>query len=235
MNHKIFILLAGAAILISCENNNFTNSSANSYQSVKIGTQVWMKKNLDVDHYRNGDSIPEVRDIAEWDQLITGAWCYYNNDTAVGKIYGKFYNWYAVNDPRGLAPKGWHIPSDSEWISLENFLISNGYNYDETTSGNKFAKSLASSSGWCTSSNTGAVGYQYYLWKQNTTGFSALAGGYKCTGNVCPVLCNAGEWWSSTSMSDGAAYSRLLWYDYANMMSGGREKTLGLSIRCIKN
>jgi len=78
----------------------------------------WMDKNLDVDHYRNGDSIPEVRDSLVWANLKTGAWCYFRNDSTNGMKYGKLYNWYAISDPRGLAPEGWHIPSLAE---IRNF------------------------------------------------------------------------------------------------------------------
>src|SRR5215831_16955339 len=95
------------------------------YASIKIGHQKWMAKNLDVTHYRNGDKIPQVKNKAAWKALTTGAWCWYNNDSANGAIYGKLYNWYAVNDPRGLAPTGWHIPSDAEWDTLATHLGSN--------------------------------------------------------------------------------------------------------------
>ena len=91
---------------------------AGKYAHVKIGTQVWMSTNLDVTYYRNGDKIPQVKDSVKWARLTTGAWCWYNNDSATGAVYGKLYNWYAVNDPRGLAPIGWHIPSDTEWDTL---------------------------------------------------------------------------------------------------------------------
>ena len=80
-------------------------------KSVKIGNQIWMIENLNVDHYRNGDKLPEVRDNTEWENLTTGAWCYYENKSENGEKYGKLYNWYAVMDPRGLAPIGWHIPT----------------------------------------------------------------------------------------------------------------------------
>ena len=82
---------------------------------VSICSQTWMFKNLNVDRYRNGDPIPNVTDPAIWAGLTTGAYCYYNNDSATyAVVYGKLYNWYAVNDPRGLAPEGWHVPSDVE-------------------------------------------------------------------------------------------------------------------------
>ena len=81
-----------------------------------------MLKNLDVSKYRNGDDIPQVTDATTWANLTTGAWCYYENNTANGTVYGKLYNWFAVNDPRGLAPSGWHIPSQAEWVTLQNCL-----------------------------------------------------------------------------------------------------------------
>jgi Fibrobacter succinogenes major domain (Fib_succ_major) len=89
-----------------------------SYSSVAIGSQIWTDKNLNVSKYKNGDDIPQVTDAAVWASLTTGAWCYYNNDPANETIYGKLYNWYAVNDPRGLAPQGWHMPTDLEWTNL---------------------------------------------------------------------------------------------------------------------
>ena len=94
----------------------------NCIPSITICNQVWMLKNLDVSTYRNGDPIPQVTDPTTWVGLTTGAWCYYNNDPANGAIYGKLYNWYAVNDPRGLAPTGWHVPSDAEWTELSTCL-----------------------------------------------------------------------------------------------------------------
>src|ERR1043165_1390179 len=90
-------------------------------QSVQIGTQTWSTKNLDVSKFRNGDAITEAKTAAEWmaaAEQRKPAWCYYNNDASNGKKYGKLYNWFAVSDPRGLAPDGWHVPSDAEWITL---------------------------------------------------------------------------------------------------------------------
>ena len=98
------------------------NAKTTSFKTVKIGNQVWTSKNLDVATYRNGDVIPQVQDPNAWGTLTTGAWCYYDNDASNGTKYGKLYNWYAVNDPRGLAPKGYHIPSDAEWTQLCDYL-----------------------------------------------------------------------------------------------------------------
>jgi uncharacterized protein (TIGR02145 family) len=96
--------------------------------SVKIGNQVWTSENLNVDHYRNGDQIPEAKTAQEWinaSKNKQGAWCYYDNNPAYGLKYGKLYNWYAVNDPRGLAPEGWHISSTNDWVVLLKFICGN--------------------------------------------------------------------------------------------------------------
>src|SRR5580765_7574137 len=138
MNTIIKTGLAAILLLaISCKKeNNSIQSSQNAdntstqnsisdpgvQAAIKIGTQKWMSRNLDVTYYRNGDVIPHVTDPTKWQALTTGAWCWYNNDSANGAVYGKLYNWYAVNDPRGLVPAGWHIPSDAEWNTLSTYL-----------------------------------------------------------------------------------------------------------------
>jgi uncharacterized protein (TIGR02145 family) len=99
-----------------------TDIDGNVYQTVTIGAQVWMAENLKVTHYRNGDPIPNVTDTAAWEGLSTGAYCEYDNDINNVATYGRLYNWYAVDDSRGLAPEGWHVPSDDEWKQLEMYL-----------------------------------------------------------------------------------------------------------------
>ena len=115
----------------------------NNIETVIIDTQEWTTKNLNVSKYRNGDIIPEVKDYNKWAKLTTGAWCYYNNDPKNGAIYGKLYNWYAVNDPRGLAPKGFHISSDSELNNVTDLKgidgfagLPGGYRNNDGTFGN---------------------------------------------------------------------------------------------------
>jgi len=97
----------------------------NVYRIVKIGNQWWMVENLKATHYRNGDAIPEVTDNTAWENLYvypTGAYCNYENKTDYVDTYGRLYNWYAVNDSHNIAPAGWHIPSDGEWLILADYL-----------------------------------------------------------------------------------------------------------------
>jgi uncharacterized protein (TIGR02145 family) len=187
------------------------------YQPLSIGSQIWMLKNLNVDHYRNGDSIPEVRDPKEWAALITGAWCYFNNGSYDGIIYGKLYNWHAINDPRGLAPNGWHVPSDNEWSPLITYL--GGVN----VAGSKLKET--GTSHWY-SPNWGST---------NESGFSALPGGTCIEYGAFSGIGIYAFWWSSTEYGTYFAWKRYLHNNFADMGRMYDSKGSGLSVRCVKN
>lgn len=117
---SVLIVTLSATNLFAQE-RRMTSPEANEYKTVTIGLQQWMSENLNVGTFRNGELIPEAKTKEEWEAAYkneSAAWCYYNNDPKNGEKYGKLYNWYAVNDPRGLAPAGWHVPTDKEWQSL---------------------------------------------------------------------------------------------------------------------
>ena len=154
-------------------------------QEIKIGTQTWTTKNLDVTKYRNGDAIPQVQDKNAWAKLKTGAWCYYENNTANGTTYGKLYNWFAVNDTRGLAPKGYHIPTDAEWTILTDNL------------GEEAGTKMKSTSGWQNNGNG-----------TNTSGFSGLPGGFRNSYGNFTNFGAFGYWWSSSEDDTYNALSR---------------------------
>ena len=151
-----------------------------------------MAENLNVDHYRNGDSIPQVQDKDKWNSITYGAWCYCNNDPEYGRIYGKLYNWYAVNDPRGLAPKGWHVPTDREWKILEKYLGMGQVNADTTgRRGIDEGDKLKSHSGWVDNGNG-----------SNSSGFNALPGGWGTSSNGgFGPLGGSAYFWSSSEYS----------------------------------
>src|ERR1035437_2232964 len=160
-----------------------TDADGNNYTTVSIGIQIWMVENLKTTQYNDGTSIPNVSDNISWANLDTGAYSWYNNDAATYKnTYGALYNWYTVNTGK-LAPTGWHVPTDAEWTTLENSLIANGYNSDGSTTGDNYAKSLAATTDWAidTYTDAGAIGTD--LIKNNSTGFSALPGGYRINGS----------------------------------------------------
>ena len=186
-------------------------------QTVTIGTQVWMTKNLDVDRFRNGDPIPEAKTEEEW-RAYSGArepaWCYYDNDPKNGEKYGKLYNWYAVNDARGLAPAGWHIPSDDEWRILTDYLGG------ENTAGYK----MKSKSGWEVNGNG-----------TNSSGFSGLPGGSRNYNGPFIGVGEFGNWWSSTEAKAGNAWSRYLDYFNGVVVRNNYGKGGGLSVRCLRD
>ena len=129
---KLLSILVTIILIAACKKSStsvpvptrsLTDIDGNGYDTVKIGSQFWMKQNLNTAHYRNGDIIPQITSTNLWATLYTGAWCWYNNDPAIyAATYGRLYNWYAVNDPRGLAPMGWHVPTDAEWTTLSTSL-----------------------------------------------------------------------------------------------------------------
>lgn len=192
-------------------------STAVFLPTIVIGTQQWQAKNLDVAFYRNGDPIPHVTDPAAWAGLTTGAWCYYNNDPIQGNKYGKIYNWYAVNDPRGLAPQGWHIPSDAEWTTLATTLGG------ESVAGGKMKE--AGTVNWG-APNTGA---------DNSSGFAGLPGGTRYTNGSFDVVGLYGFWWSSTELSTTSAWIRYVTYGSGSFNRANDGKQDGFSVRCLRD
>lgn len=185
------------------------------YPGVTICTQEWMEKNLDVTTYANGDAIPYVTDPLIWTGLTTGAWCYYNNDPSSNATYGKLYNWYAVNDPRGLAPTGWHMPSDAEWTELENCLGGS------SVAGGKMK--VTGTTTWLPP-NADAT---------NSSGFAALPGGVRL--NIFVDLQSFCHLWSATEVNSATSWTR-----YITTYGGTLDKTsfpkyYGLSVRCVRN
>lgn len=185
--------------------------------SVSICCQNWMTKNLNVDTYRNGDPIPNVTDIGVWTGLTTGAYCYFNNDsTTYAATYGKLYNWYAVNDPRGLAPEGWHIPTEFEWSSLGTCLGG------EDIAGGPM-KAIGTT--W-EPPNEGAT---------NFSGFTGLPGGYRDEEGEFYNFYILGIWWSSSEELTDDAWTRYLNYHLDDLLVAHFHKYLGCSVRCIKD
>ena len=188
--------------------------------TVKIGSQEWISKNLNVDHFANGDPIPRAGTIEEWinaSNSHTPAWCYFDNDRSIGRNGGKLYNWYAVSDPRGLAPDGWHIPSDREWVTVINYLGG------EATAG----LSLKNTSGWDNNGNG-----------NNQSGFTGIPGGYRVPSGGFMEIGRTGAWWSSSESSIDSAWARDLQFDQGGKVGKlpvGNYKACGFSVRCIKD
>ncbi|WP_264522380.1 fibrobacter succinogenes major paralogous domain-containing protein [Flavobacterium sp. N1994] len=228
---KIFISILLGLLISSCINNSNSTVSIGK-QGTDGKEQIWMIKNLDVTTYRDGTSIPEVTDPAEWANLTTGAWCYYNNDSANGKVYGKLYNWYAVNDPRGLAPEGFHIPNADEWNALTEYLsissVDNSIGDKIEEGGTPGLKMKEAGTTHWTSPNDDAT---------NSSGFTGLPGGERFDNGTFKCVGLYGYWWSSTDeiTNKDAAWQWNLSWDSWGVEKYYYKKTYGLSVRCLKD
>jgi uncharacterized protein (TIGR02145 family) len=201
----LFIFLAGA----------MAHGQA-GFKSIRIGTQVWMAENLHTAHFRNGEAIPYAATAESW--TLAGkegkpAWCFYENNERNGK-YGRLYNWYAVTDPRGLAPEGWHVASDAEWRVVTDYLGG------EDAAGTK----MKNKTGWIDKGNG-----------TNESGFSALPGGSRNLRGEFAYGQQAGYWWTTTEQDEELAWYRVIdqspYYVYRTNYS----KANGFSVRCIKD
>ena len=211
---------AGTPVLVS-------DIDGNAYQYVIIGTQLWLTENLKVTHFRNGDAIPNVTDSAAWRSLTNGAYCDYNNDGGNVATYGRLYNWYSVTDTRGIAPAGWHVPSDAEWKELEMFVGMNQAAADSegfrgTDEGAKLKE--AGTTHWA-SPNTGAT---------NTSGFAALPSGLRSDGAYSGIG-SYGVFWTPSTADAGGAWTRSLWYNHSSVLRDNSNPHDGFSVRCVKD
>lgn len=221
------IILLVVLVLFGCNNNptepdpeieTVTDIDGNTYQTVRIGDQWWMVENLKVTHYRNGDPITNVTGGLEWvqlEQLTTGAYCNYNNDENNVATYARLYNWYAIDDSRNIAPEGWHVPSDTEWQILVDYLGG------VAVAGGKMKET--GTTHWM-SPNTDAT---------NESGFFALPGGHRSSDFL--GIQRHGGWWSSTEYDTWSAQNLYLVYDSRNVTLIRDAKWYGLSIRCIRD
>lgn len=194
-----------------------TDFDGNEYHTVTIGSQVWLVENLKVTHYRNGDPIEMVSEDAAWERLTSGAYCNYNHSEANAGIYGRLYNWFAVNDDRIIAMEGWHVASDDEWNTLSAYLGGN------SGAGNKLKE--AGTLHW-REPNADAT---------NETGFSALPGGHRNYGGGFDYLNWGGGWWCSTDENGNDAVIRYMDYGAPDTWRYLEDKRYGRSVRCLKD
>jgi len=206
-------------------------SADKEFTSVKIDKQEWMTENLNLVKFRNGDLIPKAKTAMEWKKAIDykkPAWCFYENDSANGRVFGKLYNWHAVNDPRGLAPDGWHVPSDDEWRVLTEFLGGKEI-YGKFYDGKQY---------WYTPSAGGKMlNSQFWGEATNSSGFSGLPGGTRsCFLSFSFNKIRAfGYYWSSTEYKETFAWIRSLQSFEGNVDRDFRPQGEGLSVRCLRD
>lgn len=215
------LIFITSILLLGCSNDdNVQTEEAIEYESVFIGNQEWMLENLDVETYRNGDTIPYVEDEEIWSQLTTGAWTLVTYDGFDGLGYGKLYNWYAVNDPRGLAPEGWSIPTMEDWVELSDFLGG-----EQVAGGRlKSTGTIQTGDGLWSHPNLGAT---------NESGFTALPAPAIWMGGMIPPSAYA-KWWSSDEFNYENGLNVWVSSQEQYFVTAGYKKYSGLSVRCIR-
>lgn len=195
------------------------DGDGNVYTSISIGTQTWLVENLKTTQYTDGSSVPLVSDDIAWQDLTEPGRCWYDNNEESNKNpYGALYNWYAVNTGK-LCPVGWHVPSDEEWTALITFLGG-----EEEASGKL--------------RETGTTHWQSpNIEATNSSGFTALPGGFRTSAGIYEKKGEVGVWWSSTEVngSPDDAWERYLVFDNTYAYRGADFKSLAFSGRCIKN
>ena len=222
-----------------------TDQDGNTYDYLTYGDQVWTVDNAEMVTYRDGTPIPQVTNSSYWDSLTTGAWVYYDNDPTKPR----FYNWYAVmgihdTDPntpnKEFAPEGWHVPTDAEWTTLEEYLIANGYNYDGTTTvvgdpatANKIAKAMASTTEWDSSTNEGAIGNDQSL--NNSSGFNVVPEASLYFNEASFDEGSFAIFWSSTDYLSSRAYHRILYHKFDFLDRYYAYKQDGFSVRFVRD
>jgi len=212
----------------------------NVYQTVIIGEQEWMAENLRVTRYNNGDDIPTGLNEHEWGWTTSGAYAIYYNDDNMLEAYGKLYNWYAVDDARGLCPEGYAVPSDANWTALVNYVVSEGFpnefhNLNGAGNALKSCRQVGHPDGGdCDTS-------EHPRWNSHGThsgfdefGFSALPGGNRFTSGNFSDVGDFGDWWSSSEHSSANAWYRSMGIVHGSVSRNHYLKILGLSIRCIR-
>ncbi len=223
-NWILALIVMGICLILthSCKKDEeptdkITDNDGNTYTSVTIGTQVWLVENLKTTRYNDGIAIPNVSDAAEWSNLTTAAFCWYNNNTSYKSPYGALYNWHTANSDK-LCPKGWHVPSAEEW----NMLITNSGGSD--IAGGKLKE--AGTAHWY-SPNTGAI---------NESGFTALPGSQRDEdGSFSYEIGYNGLWWTTTDYSAELAHGIWISNDFNEVFTSMEDKRQGYSVRCIKD
>jgi len=216
---KIIPLLIGlVTFYFQNQAQTIKDLDGNIYDTVRIGTQTWMKKNLQTTKYKNGTAIPLVTDNSTWKKLTTPAYCNYNNtlNTDTINTYGRLYNWFTINTGK-LCPTGWHVSTNAEWTRLTDYLGG------DSTAGRKLKE--AGTKHWISPLSTA----------DNSSGFTALPSGKRSDEESFGKMGYNSYWWTSTE----ADFVDFVWFRYLffdnSVISFFLNKQNGFSVRCVKN
>jgi len=244
MFHSMSSLIIIIAVMISCGGGGkeapietkldsvLVDIDGNMYKVVQIGNQVWMAENLRVKHYKDGSPVAYYDDAYSWISADHGAYCYYENDLKAADSIGALYNWYSISDSRGLAPEGWRVPSDKDWMELEKYLGMDSSSiqyagYEQR--GDNEATMLKTFHGW-----PNEITAPEYA-GTNESGFSALPSGSRSANDGSYGMIESfAYYWTATENGPNNAWSRYLGI-YPDISRAYAHKTAGSSVRCIKN
>ncbi len=227
---QVLGVIDGVPQWVDMDDDSLTDIDGNTYETVVINELEWMAENLKVAHYNNGDQIPNITDNTEWAGLTTGAYCVYANNPDNIELYGNLYNWYAVDDERGLCPEGWRMPTDDEFLDLMNYLDPNGVINTNNAGGKMKA--------------TGNTGDGNGLWfppnvATNESGFTALPGGARYpTQGVFGGLHEMGFFWTGTPTPSEVLQRAWNWYMSYNsttLYRNNYSRVYGHSVRCVRD
>ncbi len=217
----VYVLLSSN---VNAQTDSITDIQGNTYKIVAIGEQWWMSENLKVSQYTNGDDIPHIKVNADWANTTDGAYSYYDLNTENLEKYGNLYNWYTVNDDRGVCPEGWHVPSDEEWMTMEKYLGMSAEEADRMTAwrGTDEGEKLKSES----------------FGGNNSSGFSALGTGYRDPEGVYKAMGTDNDYWTSTGYSSEGNTEGIL-HGFLNtnpkVVRNFHVPGYGFCVRCIRD
>lgn len=227
-SYRTLIFALTLTLLVSApahsQSDSISDMEGNVYKIVAIGTQWWMAENLKVTQFANGDPIPHLTNATEWANTEEGAYCYYGNRTNFADSYGNLYNWYTVEDERGLCPSGWHVATDADWITMEMFL---GMSAEE-------AERMTAWRGTDEGSKLKDESFE----GNNSSGFTALATGYRDPEGVFKAMGTDNDYWTSTPYNNEGTIEGVLHGFLNSKTSTVRNFHVpgyGFCIRCVRD
>ncbi len=210
-----------------------TDIDGNTYNTVQIDSQCWMKENLKTTTYQNGTPIPNVTDDNTWHNLTTGAYVWYDNDISWKNSYGALYNWHTTGDANGLCPTGWHVPSNDEWTVLTNFI--GGINSPQGNELKSCRQVNSPLGGDCNTTEHPRWNQDSNEWGTDNYGFSGLPGGSRFYNGPFNYIGDYGYWWSTTQSGLYNASGLYLGYNAGNVYMGVNDVQIGFSVRCLRD
>jgi len=226
--YKTSVIALALILLVSVsahsQSDSISDKEGHVYKTVAIGTHWWMAENLMVTQFANGDPIPHLTNATEWANTEEGAYCYYGNRTNFADSYGNLYNWYTVEDERGLCPSGWHVATDADWITMEMFL---GMSAEE-------AERMTAWRG----TDEGSKIKDESFGGNNSSGFTALATGYRDPAGVFKAMGTDNDYWTSTPYDNEGQIEGVL-HGLLNTQSSTVRNFhvpgYGFCIRCVRD